>query len=453
MKRRPVTLLLGCLCLALLTGAYLTLKRSNDQAEQEAAEQSDTEPILTISPDEVRQISFLIDGSNTAFSRTDTDDDWHLSEDQNFPVDPAPISDILEQLAPLGAVRTLTDAAALSEYGLDTPSNTVTVTTQDGTETTIALGDTNNSTGDDYVMLNGDSSTLYTIGSSLRSCLLDRLYDYAAGEELPMLLASDITGVDVSLDSQELALSLKDNLWTVSDGNADLENVDQEAVSSHISDLTGLSYVDFLDYNCTTPEQYGLNPPAATITISWKDDSSDGSGEADSSDETETDTAETELTEAGTEEQEPSETGADTGETELTEAGTEEQEPSETGADTAETELTEAGTEETSSVQQLTLHVGATDDSGNYYVQLEGSTEIHTMSADFIEGILGWTAADFEAEPESESETETGTGVNSQAEAETDASPQTETETDVNSQTEAETDVNSQTEVETETDF
>ncbi len=428
MKRKPVTLLLCCLCLVLLTGAYLVLKNNNEKAEQEAAEEDGTEPILTISPDEVRSVSFQIDGSSATFSRTDDTDNWSLAEDADFPVDSSPITNMLEYLAPLGAVRTLTDTAALSEYGLDAPQNTIIVTTQDGTETTIALGNTNNSTGDDYIMLNDDSSTLYTISTELRSSLSDNLYDYAAGEELPTLMASDITNVDVSLDSQSLILSLEDNLWTVSDRDTTLADVDQDAVSQSISDLTGLSYVDFLDYNCTTPEQYGLNPPTATVTISWKDDSAGDSDETDSSDETEKNLAETETEISGNE-----------SEINSTEAE----------ALSSETETDTENTGDTSAVQQLILHIGTTDESGNYYVQQEGSTEIHTMAADLIEKILGWTAEDFEAEPESESETETETDVDSQDAAETEADFQAGTD----AETKAETDADSQTAAETEADF
>lgn len=428
MKRKPVTLLLCCLCLVLLTGAYLVLKSSNEKAEQEAAEEDGTEPILTISPDEVRSVSFQIDGSSATFSRTDDTDNWSLAEDADFPVDPSPITNMLGYLAPLGAVRTLTDTAALSEYGLDAPQNTIIVTTQDGTETTIALGNTNNSTGDDYIMLNDDSSTLYTISTELRSSLSDNLYDYAAGEELPTLMASDITNVDVSLDSQSLILSLEDNLWTVSDRDTTLADVDQDAVSQSISDLTGLSYVDFLDYNCTTPEQYGLNPPTATVTISWKDDSAGDSDETDSSDETET------------------EISGNESEINSTEAE----------ALSSETETDTENTGDTGAVQQLILHIGTTDESGNYYVQQEGSTEIHTMAADLIEKILGWTAEDFEAEPESESETETDADSQAAAEMETDFQTETDAEAEVetNSQTaaEAETDFQAETDAEAETE-
>ena len=104
MKRKPVTLLLCCLCLALLTGAYLALKRSNEKAEQEEAEQNSPETILSVSPDDVSTVSFQIDGSPATFSRTDDEDSWRLAEDKDFPVDASSITAMLDSDRHRGAL-------------------------------------------------------------------------------------------------------------------------------------------------------------------------------------------------------------------------------------------------------------------------------------------------------------------------------------------------------------
>ena len=60
----------------------------------------------------------------------------------------------------LSADRELEDADALEEYGLDHPTYTVTLTDEDGTVTTIKVG---NATGNDYYATVDDTEKVYTI--------------------------------------------------------------------------------------------------------------------------------------------------------------------------------------------------------------------------------------------------------------------------------------------------
>lgn len=62
--------------------------------------------------------------------------------------------------------------------------------------------------------------------------------------------------------------------------------------------------------------------------------------------------------------------------------------------------------EEEDQDEQLTFYVGGVDANGNYYVQQEGSKEVHTISASVLSPFVEVTAADWE-EPETEAESET----------------------------------------------
>lgn len=66
----------------------------------------------------------------------------------------------------------------LTEYGLDSPSNTVTVDTADGT-TKLNIGDENTSTNQYYISKDDDDSTVYVVAADTVSPFMDSLYDYA----------------------------------------------------------------------------------------------------------------------------------------------------------------------------------------------------------------------------------------------------------------------------------
>lgn len=364
MKKKSRTLILGASSLVILSGAYLLLRIYNQNAQEAELAESAQEEILSLDEDTLASVSFEIDGSEVTFLYED--EEWSLENDPEFPVDSTYLMTTLSYLEPLEAVRTLEEVTDTGEYGIDEPQNTITLTDSEGTETILTIGSTNISTGDDYLMLNDDSSTIYTINTSLRDSLHDDLYDYAEGEELPYILSSEISGLSVEKADGSYELLLEDAVWMVQGDGTDAVSADQDAVDTVISSIAGASYADYLEYNCTSPEDYGLDDPAAVLTILYEEDSETQSESEDASEEASTE--------------------------------------SDSSASESEEE-TEAITEEEAAAAQLTLLIGSTDESGDYYVQQDGSTEVHTISYDTLSSLLEKTGEDFEETSESETET------------------------------------------------
>ncbi|HIR13322.1 MAG TPA: DUF4340 domain-containing protein [Candidatus Choladousia intestinavium] len=364
MKKKSRTLILGASSLVILSGAYLLLRIYNQNAQEAELAESAQEEILSLDEDTLASVSFEIDGSEVTFLYED--EEWSLENDPEFPVDSTYLMTTLSYLEPLEAVRTLEEVTDTGEYGIDEPQNTITLTDSEGTETILTIGSTNISTGDDYLMLNDDSSTIYTINTSLRDSLHDDLYDYAEGEELPYILSSEISGLSVEKADGSYELLLEDAVWMVQGDGTDAASADQDAVDTVISSIAGASYADYLEYNCTSPEDYGLDDPAAVLTILYEEDSETQSESEDASEEASTE--------------------------------------SDSSASESEEE-TEAITEEEAAAAQLTLLIGSTGENGDYYVQQDGSTEVHTISYDTLSPLLEKTGEDFEETSESETET------------------------------------------------
>ena len=63
-------------------------------------------------------------------------------------------------------------------------------------------------------------------------------------------------------------------------------------------------------------------------------------------------------------------------------------------ADTGETE-TETEAETVKVAKQVVLHIGSQNDDGDYYAAMDGSKEVHVISADTIKELIGKKASDF----------------------------------------------------------
>lgn len=408
MKKKGITLTIGLVILCCLFGTYFALKSRNERISEEALTESETEPILNIDTDEIASLSFQAGDTPVTFSRKDGD--WTLEGDETFPVNSSSLTSVLSCLSPLESVRILNGVSDLSEYGLDQPQNTVSFIDTEGKETKIIIGDTNSSTGDDYIMVDGSPSTIYTASTDLRQSLSSDLYTYAVSEELPSVSASKIVGVTVSRPTGGYEIGLSpDKTWQVTDKTVEPDTsdmaadeltacaADQDAVNSAISALSSsLYYSDYLEHNCTDPSAYGIMKDGTALTISYEEDVEET--EAVTEEETDISSSQT-----------PPESETDIGSNQTPpESETVSESSGESADSDVDSEQTEASDNATAKVQKsLTFYVGSTDAYGNYYVQQEGSAQVHTLSAAALSPFLGVTAADWRAaEEESEAETD-----------------------------------------------
>lgn len=380
MSRKSVSMIVGIVALVGLTGAYLALKGYQTDQEEQEAEAAKGKEILMIDSSSLTGLEFTINGEQVSFIQKD--DEWKKSDDETFPVDENYLLSPISELAPLYAVRKLEEVSDISEYGMNEPQNTIRLTDTNGNQTEIMIGAANSGTGDDYVMLNGDESVIYTVSSDLRSAFSDDLYDYAVSEEITYLQASEVTKITVEKAEESYELYLEDASWKAAEivsmddmveesvetkvqmengeaaeteipteqvehitGLGRVVDADSEMVNDALADLSGLSYADYVEHNCNDGSAYGLGEDAAALTVYWQE--------------------EAEVMENGMEMQ----------------------------------DVTEAESETNLPVYQtysLTFYIGDTDALGDYYVQQEDSKEVHTIDDAVLSQFLDVNAADWE---------------------------------------------------------
>lgn len=443
MKKKSVNLITAVGVLVVLSGAYVGVKAyvaKQEAADTESAEEENPE-IISIASADVKSIKFVIDKKEVTFEKDG--DSWVKSDETGFPVDQGKIDTLVSSLNSIKAERTLENVEDASEYELDQPDNTITVTTEDGETTVIQLGMENDSTSQEYIDLNKDSSTVYVVSNSTFSSFEGTLYDFAKSGVFPTVDSSTVSKISVDgKDSSYVVEKDKNNFWNIT-GDGETEKADSAKATSLASTLSSVAYASYVNYNCAEDElsQYGLDKPYAEITVDYQEkvekESTDDENEAENGDEevseasgdenqadenadSETDGSESldEDADSETDGNESSDEDVDVADAEAVEnENTDEtaddnveaedtdvtESDDEAGVETADTESAESSEDseedsepETEMVdRELVIQVGDQSSDGGRYVRVNDSNEIYTISEDSLDTFLGKTNADF----------------------------------------------------------
>ncbi len=379
MKKKSVNLITAVGVLVILSGAYVGVKAyvAKQDAKETESEEEESREIISVTSDEVKSIKFIIDKKEVTFEKNG--DSWVKSDEAAFPVDQDKIDALIGSLNSVKAERVLENVEDASEYELNQPENTITVTTQDGEETIIRVGMENDSTSQEYIDLNKDSSTVYVVGDSTFQSFEGTLYDFAESGTFPVVDSSTIS--KVSVDGKDSSYSIQkdeNNFWNITE-KGDTEKADSAKATSLTSAVSGVVYASFVNYDCTEDalSQYGLDKPYAEITVDYQEEV-----EKDSTDdENEAENASEDATEASENESQSEESGTDSVEN--------------AAADATESDDTDSEEETEMADRKLVIRVGDESSDGGRYVRVNDSNEIYTISEDTLDTFLGKTAADF----------------------------------------------------------
>ena len=456
MKKKSVNLITAVGVLVVLSGAYAGVKAyvaRQDAAEAEKEEEENSE-ILSIASDDVKSIKFVIDKKEVTFEKDG--DSWIKSDETDFPLDQDKVETLISSLNSVTAERTLENVENAAEYELDQPENTITVTTQNGETTVIQIGMENDSTSQEYIDLNDDSSTVYVVSNSVFSSFEGTLYDFAKSGTFPTVDSSTVRMISVDgKDSSYVVEKDENNLWSIT-GGGDTEKADSAKATSLASSLSSMAYDSFVNYNCSEDQlsQYGLDKPYGKITVDYQEEvekstdtgetenveGSESAGNANDKDKmdaienvedvteaesaedaetaenaedaTEAETAEGAEATEDTEDATEAESAEATEATEDTEDATEAESAEDTEAaedvedtDEAETaesaenaEITENDNEDSEPEmvdRELVIQIGNQSSDGGRYVRVNDSNEIYTISEESLNTFLDKTNADF----------------------------------------------------------
>ena len=361
--KKSTKLVSAVVVLAVLGGVYVGLNTyvsKEEKAESSSEEESKTE-VFSVKTDDIKSLEFIVDKKEVTFEKKD--DSWVKKDETAFPVNQTTLDSAASAIETVEADRVLENVEDLAEYGLDSPSNTVTVDTADGT-TKLNIGDENTSTNQYYISRADDDSTVYVVAADTVSPFMNSLYDYAQGEDFPTIDSSTVKKVQVSEDKDSYVLEENSDgaTWDVSgDGSSDKESADTTAAGNVTSGLGSFAFDQFVNYNAEDLSQYGLDKPYATITVDYQEEVEDDS---------------TDSTESGENDSTASESDSENSDTTDTDSSSEDADSKTTTVD-----------------KQLVIYVGDEAGDGSRYVTVDDK-QIYTMSTDTLSAVIDKTPSD-----------------------------------------------------------
>ena len=361
--KKSTKLVSAVVVLAVLGGVYVGLNTyvsKEEKTESSSEEESKTE-VFSVKTDDIKSLKFIVDKKEVTFEKKD--DSWVKKDETAFPVNQTTLDSAASAIETVEADRVLEDVEDLTEYGLDSPSNTVTVDTDDGT-TEFNIGDENMSTNQYYISKDDDDSTVYVVAADTVSPFMNSLYDYAQGEDFPTIDSSTVKKVQVSEDKASYVLEENSDgaTWDVSgDGSSYKEAADTTAAGNVTSGLGSFAFDQFVNYNAEDLSQYGLDKPYATITVDYQEEVKDDS---------------TDSTNSGENDSTASESDSESSDTTDTDSSSEDADSKTTTVD-----------------KQLVIYVGDEAGDGSRYVTVDNK-QIYTMSTDTLSAVIDKTPSD-----------------------------------------------------------
>ena len=376
--KKSTKLVSAVVVLAVLGGVYVGLNTyvSKEEKTESSEEESKTE-VFSVKTDDIKSLEFIVDKKEVTFEKKD--DSWVKKDETAFPVNQTTLDSAASAIEKVEADRVLEDVEDLTEYGLDSPSNTVTVDTADGT-TKLNIGDENTSTNQYYISRDDDDSTVYVVAADTVSPFMNSLYDYAQGEDFPTIDSSTVKKVQVSEDKDSYVLEENSDgaTWDVSgDGSSDKESADTTAAGNVTSGLGSFAFDQFVNYNAEDLSQYGLDKPYATITVDYQEEVKDDS---------------TDSTESGENDSTASESDPESSDSTDTDSSSEDADSADSTNASDDSDSSE-DSKTTTVDKQLVIYVGDEAGDGSRYVTVDNK-QIYTMSTDTLSAVIDKTPLD-----------------------------------------------------------
>ena len=165
MKKQKKQLIALCILLLICCVAWVGLTMWNKSQEQKKQEEEEASKVTVtdVNTEDVNAFSYQYNNETLSFVKED--DTWYYEADKSISLDQDTMETLIATTAQLTAEQEIKDYEDLSEYGLETPSNTITLTTGDGT-TTLLIGNKNDMLSQYYVKTD-QSDSIYLAGSAV----------------------------------------------------------------------------------------------------------------------------------------------------------------------------------------------------------------------------------------------------------------------------------------------
>lgn len=281
-KRRNLYLLilLAILCM----GAYILVHRtmsSKNKTDEDPTESA--ELILEADTDTAVKLSYQIGKQSVSLEKDG--DTWKFAKDKMCPIDQTKVSEMLAVFASTEATKKIADTKEnKSEYGLDQPSLTATLTMKDKTKVSYEVGISAIGESEGYYISVSGKQGVYLAPESISSAFQYVGTQLVTIEDIPEMDADNMYELSVETGNKTVFAAKEKGDDFVITAPYETEVVaDSAAISSLFGNYTSYSLNENVDYDCKDLEKYGLKNPKHMIHLKYyesvEDDSTDKKGD------------------------------------------------------------------------------------------------------------------------------------------------------------------------------
>ena len=375
--------------LAVLGGAYGGIVLINQHNEEKATEQSKAEKeantFYLSQIEEPVAISYTNSYGTFAFSYDTEDETWSYDEDEHFPVTQSYLTSLSSDMKAFEATRKLEEVQDdLSVYGLDNPTLSITAKGSDDTEVTVLIGSINSYSSDYYAKVEG-ADDIYTISSDYISDISNDISTLQAKESFPTIASTSVSSVQLVKDGVTLDME-KEVTEEPATEEETTENASEEAETGSKSDAS--------EAEITEAQTSEAKSQAATTEVESGTDSSEEESEEETVEMVEvtrwafTQDNKTQRIEENDDIHDLLVNIVGLTFTDCADYYADETEKADYGLTDGATVLTLTYTS-VDEEKTLKLTIGnTTDDDAYYYVSMDDSDEVNTVSKESIDTIL-----------------------------------------------------------------
>ena len=293
--------------LAVLVVVCIAAFCMNRYEERKEEIKNTDEVILALNNDDVNALSFSYSDTALSFHKSD-DGTWLYDEDAAFPVDSDMMDKLLNIFNSFGASFIIENVDDFSQYGLDDPTCTITLSTADN-DYTVTLGAY--STMDQKRYVSTGDGNVYLVSVDPFDTYEVTLPDMIKHDGLPRLTEADSISFNGTIQNKSDDTSSTDNNSSSNAGNSTAEAddniaidytiyredentftycaddiyftnnkndgtdeilaLDTSKVKSYLSTVGSVKHTDYVTYNASDEEitKYGLDTPELTVNVTY----------------------------------------------------------------------------------------------------------------------------------------------------------------------------------------
>lgn len=281
MKKKQIISLIAMLVVVLaLGGGYAAIKGVNDKKEEAAKEEeeqeSETTNVYTINKDDVIGINITNASGNLDIVYKDAA--W-VSSQGDVPMDSEKVTAMLDAVSSFDAIKVIAENESdLSQYGLDNPSLSYTITTKDGMTYKASFGIVMPTNSNAYYALLDGADKVYTVSANYFEPFNTSLVDMTEIVDEITVNPEYITSYELNKkDGTEFMAKHFDKDETVASSyytwriESPYDNVlaDTDSFKDVLNVFDGFKFNSCVAYQTEDLSQYGLDKPEATVDLEY----------------------------------------------------------------------------------------------------------------------------------------------------------------------------------------